>query len=152
MLETTISWIILGMGSANERRRYIVTPSLIGRAHSHNDPCMWYHSMWVWLLLWLFWFQPSPSRYFQEKWCQSWDNTDLEQPIQCLSWDNWLLSTSPILCVGDYDDFLLLIYRYLIIDTLRLEQNGCHFADAIFKYTFLNENDFQLTVSQHWLR
>ena len=32
--------IILGMGSANERRRYIVTSSLIGRAHDKNDPCV----------------------------------------------------------------------------------------------------------------
>ena len=31
--------IILGMGSANERRRYIVTPSLIGRVPTQNDPC-----------------------------------------------------------------------------------------------------------------
>ena len=30
--------IILGMGSANERRRYIVTPPLIDRAHTQNDP------------------------------------------------------------------------------------------------------------------
>ena len=29
----------LGMGSANERRRYIVTSSLIGWAHTQNDPC-----------------------------------------------------------------------------------------------------------------
>ena len=29
--------IILG-GSAIERRRYYVTPSLIGRAHTQNDP------------------------------------------------------------------------------------------------------------------
>ena len=29
--------IILGMGSANERRRYIVTASLIGWAHTQND-------------------------------------------------------------------------------------------------------------------
>ena len=28
------------MGSANERRRYYVTPSLIGRAHTQNDPCI----------------------------------------------------------------------------------------------------------------
>ena len=26
------------MGPANERRRYIVTPSPIGRAHTKNDP------------------------------------------------------------------------------------------------------------------
>ena len=31
-------WIILGLGSANERRRYIVTSSLIGWAHNLNDP------------------------------------------------------------------------------------------------------------------
>ena len=31
--------IILPMGSANERQRYNVTPSLIGSAHSQNNPC-----------------------------------------------------------------------------------------------------------------
>ena len=31
--------IILGMGWANERRRYILTSSLIGYAHTQNDPC-----------------------------------------------------------------------------------------------------------------
>ena len=34
--------IILGMGSANERRRYIVTSSLIGWAHTQNDNCATY--------------------------------------------------------------------------------------------------------------
>ena len=29
---------MLGMGSANERRRYYVTPPVIGRAHTQNDP------------------------------------------------------------------------------------------------------------------
>ena len=33
------SVIILGMGLANERRRYIVTPPLIGRAYTQIDPC-----------------------------------------------------------------------------------------------------------------
>ena len=33
--------IILGMGSANERRRYIVTPFLIGWAHTQNDLCLY---------------------------------------------------------------------------------------------------------------
>ena len=36
----TYTGIILGMGSTNERRRYIVTSSLIGWAHIQNDP--WY--------------------------------------------------------------------------------------------------------------
>ena len=31
---------ILGMGSANERRRYNVTSSLIGWSQNKNDPCM----------------------------------------------------------------------------------------------------------------
>ena len=35
---TGYSRIILGMGSANDRRRYIVTPPLIGWAHTHDDP------------------------------------------------------------------------------------------------------------------
>ena len=32
--------IILGMGSANERLRYIVM-SIIGWAHTQNEPCLW---------------------------------------------------------------------------------------------------------------
>ena len=32
------TWIILCMRSTNERRRYIVTSSLIGWAHTQNDP------------------------------------------------------------------------------------------------------------------
>ena len=31
---------ILGMGSANERRRYIVTLSLTGWSHTQNDICI----------------------------------------------------------------------------------------------------------------
>ena len=38
------SGIILGMGSANERRRYIVTLSLTGWTHAKNDPWFWYIS------------------------------------------------------------------------------------------------------------
>ena len=33
-------WIIHGMGTANVRRRYIVTPPLIGWAHTMNDLCL----------------------------------------------------------------------------------------------------------------
>ena len=33
--------IILGVGSAIERGPDYVTPSLIGRAHTQNDPCKW---------------------------------------------------------------------------------------------------------------
>ena len=33
------AWIIQGMGLANERRCYILTPPLIGRVHTQNDPC-----------------------------------------------------------------------------------------------------------------
>ena len=38
---TALSGIILCMLPANERRRYSVTPSLIGWAHTHNAPCLW---------------------------------------------------------------------------------------------------------------
>ena len=38
----TYAGIILCMRPANERRRYIVTSSLIGWAHTQNDPCIWY--------------------------------------------------------------------------------------------------------------
>ena len=34
-------WIILGMGSANERRRCTVTSSLIGWIHTQNGPWKW---------------------------------------------------------------------------------------------------------------
>ena len=40
-----VSGIILGMGLAKERRRYYVTPSLIGRAHTQNDP--WCVASWL---------------------------------------------------------------------------------------------------------
>ena len=36
--------IILSIGSANGRRRYYVTPPLIGRAHTQNDHCLWHLS------------------------------------------------------------------------------------------------------------
>ena len=39
--------INVGMGLANERQRYIVTLSLIGWAHSHNNPC---YNVWTALL------------------------------------------------------------------------------------------------------
>ena len=35
-----IAGIILGVGSANERWRYILTSSLIGCVHTRNDPCL----------------------------------------------------------------------------------------------------------------
>ena len=38
--EVHIAGIILDMGSANERERYIVTLSLIGWAHTKNYPCV----------------------------------------------------------------------------------------------------------------
>ena len=39
------SGIILGMGSANERRCYIVALSLIGCVHTQNDPWSWWNSI-----------------------------------------------------------------------------------------------------------
>ena len=36
----TYAGVILGMGSANERKRYDVMPSLIGRARTQDEP--WY--------------------------------------------------------------------------------------------------------------
>ena len=38
--QVIIAGIILDMGSSNEKRRYIVTPSLIGWANTGNDPCV----------------------------------------------------------------------------------------------------------------
>ena len=30
--------------------------------------------------------------------------------------------------------------QLVVFDTLKLRENGCHFADSAFKYIFLNEN------------
>ena len=55
--------------------------------------------------------------------------------------------------------------QWVNINTLRLEENGCHFADNIYKCIVFNENcctliqfswnlcpRVQLTISQHWVR
>ena len=34
------------MGAAHERRRYYVTPPLIGLAHTQNDPCLQQTRAW----------------------------------------------------------------------------------------------------------
>ena len=39
--ESNLSGIILGMGSANERMLYYAMPSLIGWAHTQNEPCLY---------------------------------------------------------------------------------------------------------------
>ena len=39
-----VAGILLGMGSANKRKSYIVTPPLIGWAHTQNDLGSWHHS------------------------------------------------------------------------------------------------------------
>ena len=38
-------WILLGMGQANERRRYIVSSPLIGGAHIQDEKCLWHHTV-----------------------------------------------------------------------------------------------------------
>ena len=62
--------------------------------------------------------------------------------------------------------YAVLIYKYgPTINTLRLRQNGCHFADNIYKCIFLNEKfkfwskfhcilflRAHLTIFQHWFR
>ena len=35
-----LSWLIVGLRPANDRRRYFVTTSLIGWAHTYNQPCL----------------------------------------------------------------------------------------------------------------
>ena len=72
------------------------------------------------------------------------------QLIQIMAW-HWTW------CIYSYSSGLLNI--------LRPRQNGCHFADNIFKCIFLNENVWisleislkfihriQLTIFQHWFR
>ena len=48
--ELAISGLILGLRPANERRRYKVTPSLIGWAQTWNQPCTWCHCL-LWISL-----------------------------------------------------------------------------------------------------
>ena len=50
------SGIILVMGSANKRRCYYVTPSLIGRAHTHNDPWFLTHRLLLFILRKTIWW------------------------------------------------------------------------------------------------
>ena len=54
--------IILGMGSANGRRRYIVTPPLIGWIHTQNDP---------WMVVWVLFEPCQPCLYLFHwlEWC-----------------------------------------------------------------------------------
>ena len=42
-----VTGIILGMGSANERRLYYVIPSLIGQVQTQNDPCAMMGSVFI---------------------------------------------------------------------------------------------------------
>ena len=42
----TYAGLILCMRPANERRRYNETSSLIGWAHTKNDPCLWPNNAW----------------------------------------------------------------------------------------------------------
>ena len=55
----TVAVIILGMGSANERQRYIVSPSLIGWAHLLH--CSKYSDLGPLLLTW-FNFNPNMDK------------------------------------------------------------------------------------------
>ena len=67
---TTGAVIIQGMGTANKRRRYIVTSSLIGRAHTHND---------LWCIVEM--ISDSCNCTF----CPSWTNINLcEMPLSCI--------------------------------------------------------------------
>ena len=98
-----VSELIIGLGPANERRRYFVTTSLTG----------WLQSCWftVW------WENPVfiCGRYWTAR--RAWS------PGQYLSHSGILEMSQP-----------------RSITTLRLRQNGWHFADDIFQRVFFNEN------------
>ena len=51
IFELTYSGIILCMRPANGRQRYIVTSSVIGWAHTQNDPCLFKSGLDVLLLV-----------------------------------------------------------------------------------------------------
>ena len=105
MANMLISGIFLGMGSANKRQHYIVTLSIIGWAHTQNDPwstssisyeiCTWFCS--VLLFSYLFsviiefvWFiYPYSSGLLH--W--HWDNCVIVPVPVKLPWIIWLKST-----------------------------------------------------------
>ena len=82
---TLYAGVILCMGSANERWRYIVMSSLIGRAHAQNEPCL------------------NQSVYGVSQWemtlhcnvISHWQNPCTEWPLQCYVSNSCCQATSP---------------------------------------------------------
>ena len=111
--------IILGMGSSNETRRYYVTPLLIGRAHTQNDPesielyiCIYIHDLYLYI-------QCACTCYGAD----NRNSHDIDFPI-----------------IAFYMHFLQIFPFLSIVNTLRPKQYGGYFADHILKCIFLNEN------------
>ena len=86
---------ILDMGSANERRRYIVTPSLIGWDHTHFRKALWAHNQnlvkkWFALMVNII----SPAYIFDDElnclWsCLIWSLLFLSMQTRLLRYTNW---------------------------------------------------------------
>ena len=108
--------IILGMGQANGRRGYIVTPPFIGRAHTQNDLyAIWYpwevESVPVWG-------------------CHDeWGLRPVWAHVLCMERiEPWPRETSGFRPHHGCRDCLLVTGNI----TVRPTQNLCHFADSIF--------------------
>ena len=71
-ISVTVAGIILWMHPANERRRYIVTSSLIGRVHTQSDPWSWVQKHQSYISLALFLLGPSDAVWHQ---AITWINT-----------------------------------------------------------------------------
>ena len=137
---TTLPEILLWMHPANERRRYNVTSSLIGWAHSQNAPCITC-SLWgestgnLGVSTIGHWSDSCLSTisvpvYGRPAGILGYQRNILEQ----LGWSKKSNLTQTPLC---HTRGPCPVWH---IDTLRARHNGHHFADDIFKYISLNEN------------
>ena len=64
------------------------------------------------------------------------------------TWDGSILFYNMYTCIYNFMSNLPFIFKFQqrtasnAFNTLRLEQNGWHFADNSFKFIFLNENHY----------
>ena len=161
--------IILCMRPANERQCYSVTPSLIGWGHTHNVPSVCRETAVT------HWNYPPPTtvRNAASKWNHvnpnkiCWTSQTLIMPSIL---NSLLIYRHPALTEPKH---ILLMKLWgtppneVIYYTLRYKQNGCHFADGIFKHLFVFKitacwlrfhwclfltAHVQLTINQQWFR
>ena len=132
-----ITGIILGMGSANERRRYYVTPSLIGWVHSQKNPTLyvpWLHYM----SLWVQWRLKSPaSRLFAQPFVEE---QIKETSKLCITRHQWLVDSplkGPVTQkIFPFDDIIMSI---CILPTYVIISKDLNFNQHIFLLSFTRQ-------------